>query len=356
MKIRGVKRIMTVKKIGLDRCRFVLDTIAIDFGKYRGNIEKGERAKVVDMRTGEVIGISDLNLDIKGIATDNTDNYRVKLELMKKPQVAFVLDVNIPKLLYNSNERNVSNLEHLNQVNEIIENKLREHGIHTDMKQARVSSIEVNINSNDPKLYDCFKLIRKGLLENNNKVFQVENKNRYESLMIKNSYLKLKVYDKVQQLSDTQQLVDNKALIRIEISTRHKKILDILSNDSATLEGIISNWDGLEKWFIDTINKQIKKPCDKFCDLVVDDMVEKLKQGYRTYDVLFEQAHKGNIVDLDLFDVAMKKYYKEVGKSKPHTIIKNTKKRLEKMDKQQYDSLVGNKVALDKLWHDLGLK
>ena len=51
----------------------------------------------------------------------------------------------------------------------------------------------------------------------------------------------------------------------------------------------------------------------------------------------------------------MKKYYKEVGKKSPTTIIKNTKQRLEKADKQLYDSLVGNIDTLDKLWEGLGI-
>lgn len=347
---------MTVNEIGLDRTGFVLDTIAINFSEFIGKLEKGEVMKVVDMETGEVIGISDLEVKLTGISVGETDNCVAQLRVMKNPYQAFILDVNIPKLLYNTNERNASNLEHLSQVSAILEKKLAEKGVYTDMKQARVSSIEVNINNDNPKLYDCFKLLRKGLLMDNDKLFKVENKDRAESLMIRKDKLKIKVYDKVQQLSDTQQLVENKSLIRLEVSTNHKKVLNTLSKDNASLEGIIANWDGLEKWFIKMINNYIKKPCDQFCDLVVGDMVNKLKQGHKTYDVLFEQAQKGNMVDIDLFAQAMKKYYKETGKSKPHTIIKNTNARLERLNPELHKSLVGNKVVLDALWHDLGLK
>lgn len=341
--------------IGLDRCRFVLPSIAIDRSVYRMNIEQGEKAQIIDISTGEVIGISDLNVTIKGISLDNKDDYRIKLSLMKKPSVNFILDVNIPKLLYNSNERNANNLEHLSEVNAIIEKKLSEQGIYTDMSKAKLSSIEININNNNPKLYDAMKLIKKGMLEHNDKVFVVENKSRAESLMIKNRYMKVKVYDKTKQLEDTNQLTDNKALIRLEVTTLDSRAITNMTIFNPTLDGIIEHWSNLEKWFKDVINKQIKKPCDTFCKLVVSEMVEQLKQGHKTYDVLLVQAKKGNLVDIDIFDMAMKQYYKEVGKKNPYSIIKNTKARLEKIDKPLYDSLVGNKLALDNLWKELGI-
>ena len=84
-------------------------------------------------------------------------------------------------------------------------------------------------------------------------------------------------------------------------------------------------------------------------------MVEKLKQGHKTYDILISQANKGDLVDLEIFSKAMKRYYKETGKSKPHTVIKNTKNRLERVEKTQYDSLVGNIESLEKLWNGIGL-
>ena len=163
-------------KIGIDRCKFVLDTILIDREVYKMNLELGDKAEIIDKLSGEVIGISDINLTIKGIATNHLDDYRIKLSLMKKSTVAFILDVNVPKLLYNGNERNANNLEHLSELNAIIEKKLGEVGVYTEMSKARISSIEINVNNDNPKLYDSMKLIKKGLMEQNDKVFTVENK------------------------------------------------------------------------------------------------------------------------------------------------------------------------------------
>lgn len=341
--------------IGLDRCRFVLPSVAIDGGIYRMNIEKGEKAQILDIATGEVIGVSDFNLTIKGISLQDKDDYSIKVALMKKPLVNFVLDINIPKLLYNTNERNANNLQHLSEVNQIIEKKLAEVGVYTDMTKARISSLEINVNSTDKKLYDAMKIIRKGFNATNDKVFIVESNNSIESLMVKNSYLKVKVYNKSQQLQDTGQLQENENLVRVEVSTGKDSTISKITGANPSMDGIIENWDKLEKWFKDTINKQIKKPCDEFNKAVENEMVAKLKQGHKTYDILATEGIKGNLVDLEIFSRAMKRYYKEVGKTKPHTVIKNTKNRFEKTDNELYDSLIGNIDALERLWDGIGL-
>lgn len=341
--------------IGLDRCRFVLPSVAIDGGIYRMNIEKGEKAQILDIATGEVIGVSDFNLTIKGISLQDKDDYSIKVTLMKKPSVNFVLDINIPKLLYNTNERNANNLQHLSEVNQIIEKKLGEVGVYTDMTKARISSIEININSTDKKLYDAMKIIKKGFSATNDKVFIVESKNNIESLMVKNSYLKVKVYNKSKQLQDTGQLQENENLVRVEVSTGKDKTIKQITGDKPCMDGIIENWDKLEKWFKDTIDKQIKKPCDEYNKAVESAMVEKLKQGNKTYDILAMQAVEGNLVDIEIFARAMKRYYKETGRKSPTTSIKNTKNRLKKYDDELYDSLVGNIDALERLWEGIGL-
>lgn len=341
--------------IGLDRCRFVLSSVAIDGGIYRMNIEKGEKAQILDIATGEVIGVSDFDLTIKGISLQEKDDYTIKVTLMKKPNINFVLDVNIPKLLYNTNERNASNLEHLTEVNQIIEKKLSEVGVYTDMTKARVSSFEINVNSTDSKLYDAMKIIRKGFNASNEKVFVVESKNNIESLMVKNRYIKVKVYNKTQQLQDTGQLYENKNLVRVEVTTLDSRTINTITGNDPTIDGIIENWDKVENWFRSVIEKHIKKPCEEYNKAVESAMVEKLKQGHKTYDILISQANKGDLVDLEIFSKAMKRYYKETGKSKPHTVIKNTKNRLERVEKTQYDSLVGNIESLEKLWNGIGL-
>ena len=341
--------------IGLDRCRFVLPSVAIDGGIYRMNIEKGEKAEILDIATGEIIGVSDFNLTIKGISLQDKDDYSIKVTLMKKPSVNFVLDINIPKLLYNTNERNANNLQHLSEVNQIIEKKLGEVGVYTDMTKARISSIEININSTDKKLYDAMKIIKKGFNATNDKVFIVESKNNIESLMIKNRYMKVKVYNKAQQLQDTGQLQECENLVRVEVTTLDKGAVNTITGNKPCMDGVIENWDKLEKWFKDTIDKQIKKPCDEYNKAVENAMVQELKQGHKTYDILALQAEQGNLVDLEIFSRAMKRYYKEVGKKSPTTVIKNIKNRYEKLNKSRYDAMIGNIDALEKLWDGIGL-
>ena len=174
-------------RIGIDRCRFSISTIAIDRSVFKMHIEEGQTVEIVDINSGEIIGISDFDMTIKGVALNDKDDYTIKLELMKKLGITFVLDVNVPKLLYNTNENNVNNLEHLAKVNAIIEKKLKDVGVIVDMEKAKLTSIEVNINNDNSKLYDSFKMLKKGMLNGSDKVFSTENKEGLESLMIKNS-------------------------------------------------------------------------------------------------------------------------------------------------------------------------
>lgn len=339
--------------IGIDRLKFRIKQVALN-GKVNAYIEKGERGSVLDMNVGKVVKVSKFVCSVSGISMNGMDDYKVTLKLNDKND-NFTLDVNIPKLLYNTNERNANNLEHLAQVNQIIEKILREQGVIVDMSTAELSSLEINVNSTDKKLYDAMKIIKKGFNTTNDKVFIVENKSDIESLMVKNNYMKIKVYNKVQQLKDTGQLYENENLIRLEVSTVDKSAINTITGYDPTMEGLVKNWDRLEKWFKDTINKHIKKPCDEYNIAVENAMVQELKQGHKTYDILTLQAVDGNLVDIEIFSRAIKRYYKETGRKSPHTSIRNTKNRFEKLNKAKFDGLVGNIDALEKLWDDIGL-
>ncbi|MEG1411625.1 MAG: hypothetical protein RSD36_17450 [Terrisporobacter sp.] len=347
--------------IGLDRCKFSVKDVVVNSMKCNASIEKGEKAQIVDIATNEgVIKISKFVCSINGIAKNGTDNYKITLKLNDNND-NFTLDVNIPKLLYNTNERNASNRVHLAEVNQIIEKKLEEQGVYIDMGQAKLSSVEINVNSTDKKLYDAMKIIRKGFNTSDDKVFIVESDNNIESLKVKKGkqgnkpYAEIKVYNKIQQLKDTNQLYENENLVRIEVSTRNNKAIDVLTNNNPTMEGIIENWEGMERWFKDTLTKHIKKPCEDFNKMVVDAMVRELKEGHKTYDILTLQAEQGNLVDMELFSRAMKRYYKETGKKSPTTVIKNTKNRYGKLNRCRYDAMIGNIDALERLWNEIGL-
>ena len=223
------------------------------------------------------------------------------------------------------------------------------------MKQARLSSVEINVNSTNEKLYDAMKIIRKGFNTSNDKVFIVESKNNIESLMVKNNYLKVKVYDKAQQLQDTGQICESENLVRVEVSTKHKDAINKITNHNPSIDGVIENWDKLEKWFRDTLNKYIKKPCDEYHQAVIDDMVEMFKRGGKSRDVLLMFSVKEELTDLELYRLAVKKYYKETGKKSPNSVIKNTMNRYEKVHTETYKRLSGNIDALNELWEQVGL-
>lgn len=347
-------------QIGIDRVKFSIKNLKFS-GSNNNIIEmvRGDRVSVIDIATGEVVKIASFKLEVYGIALSNKDDYRISLKLNEHND-NFTLDVNIPKLLYNTNERNAHNKEHLLQVNQIIEKKLSEQGVYVDMRNAKLSSVEINYNSIEYKLLDALKLLRKGMQKvdedniKDNKLFVVENKNNIESLMLNKEYAKVKVYNKVKHLQDTEQLFENDNLIRIEVSTNNNGALKTISSDM-TFNGLIENWDKLEKWYRNVITNYIKNTTEKFINEVVEEMTQQLLQGQKTYDVLINQATKGNLIDIELFSMAMKKYYKLSGKTKPHSVINNTKKRLQKNDMKLYVTITDNIKTIEKLFDELGV-
>lgn len=341
--------------IGVDRCRFISKELEIDSDIYKMHLEKGEKVEILDRATGEIIGLSEFNMTINSTCLGGTDDYKIKINILESLNRGFLIDVNIPKILYGTNEVNVSNLEDLNKVPAIIEGELANVGVFVNMSIARITYLEVNINTNDEKVYGAMNLIRKAWNKTDEKIFITELRNRQESLMKKNSHLKIKVYDKIKQLIDTKQTVINENLVRIELSTKHSEVLKRITKGNRTIKGLIENWDKLESWFLKNLDKHVKKECDNFIDEAIKNLARDLKSN-KTYDVLFSHAEQGNLIDIELFEIAMKKYYKEVGKKSPYTMIKNTKKRLEVVNPERYKQLQGNINALDSLWSQIGLK
>lgn len=347
---------MNNQKIGLDRCTFILtEGLQVDTNIYNMHLERGEKIEIIDRASGQIIALSDFDMAIKGIALNEKDDYKIKIRLIKTPKVCFVMDVNIPKIIYGTNERNVSNLESLADIPAIIEKELVNIGVFTDMSKAKITYLEVNINTEDEKVYGAMNLIRKAWNITDEKVYLTECKNVTESLMTQNRQVKIKLYDKVRQLRDTRQLCDSENLVRLELSTKHNEVIWRITKGRPTIDGLIENWDKLGCWFKKNIDKHIKKVCDAYIEQVVKEMTEELKTN-KTYDVLLKQATKGNLIDIELFEKAVKQHYKECGKKSPYTMIRNTKKRLEKIDFEMFEQLQGNIKALNNLWVELDIK
>lgn len=341
-------------EIGLDRLHLSnLDVIGIDFVRFRGYYERGEGKEVVDMRTGEVTGVSKLIVKVDGISKSDKDNYKIKLDLKNVfGDYHYVITTNVPKLLYNSNENNVHKVDHLKQLKDIIENELSKEGVMVDLENATVTDFEVNTNTHNPKMIDSLKLIMNAWKFEGNKVPSTDTKDGLESIMIKRSNRKIKVYNKAKQLDDTLQLKIYDDTVRVEVSTGKTDTIKRIIGCDNTLDNFIEGFEDIQLWYKDCIERDIQKPLKSYIEKIENHIIDRMNNKERTANILLDLALKGDMVDLDIFSNAVKKQYKQQGKLKPHTVIRN---QMKKLDSDLVEKLSGNLEAVEEFFEKLGI-
>ncbi|MGG2469314.1 hypothetical protein ACOV1W_16440 [Paraclostridium bifermentans] len=344
-----------ISTIGIDRMRLINISInSIDLKRYRGHIVNGEGIKIREINLGQDIDISDICITIKGNSSNDKDNYLMKLRLNRVPYLDLSIDINAPRVLYGTNEVNISNKIDMYILISKIKEEFEKIGININLDKAIISNFEVNYNTHNPKILDTFKLIKRSLDKGKEKVFLVDRNSETESLMINLSDRKIKIYNKTKQLEETGQETRYKNTIRIEVSTRNTMLIRRLCKSRvATIDKFIMNFDELKLWFLETVRKRLKSVIEIYCKGVEDDIYMRLMQGERYYNILLGVATNGDLVDISVFDNAVKRYYREMGKKKPNTVIKNYHRKLMEHDENLYQKLVDNLVETNKLFNDI---
>lgn len=341
--------------IGIDRMRLINVSInSIDLELYKGHIVDGDGIKINESNLGQDIEVSDIDITIKGNSSNEKDNYLMKLKLNRVPYLDLSIDVNAPRVLYGTNEVNISDSNDMYLLIKEIKDKFLKVGIDVNLDKAIVSKFEVNYNSHNSKLLDTFKLIKRSLDQGKEKVFLVDHNGETESLMINLSDRKIKIYNKSKQLEDTGQIAINKDTVRIEVSTSNTMLIRRLCKSrSATIDRFIKNFDNLKLWFLDTVKKRLKLAIESYFKDVEESIYTRLMQGERYYNVLLGVATNGDLVDISIFDNAVKMYYNNTGKKKPNTVIKNYHRKLIEYDEEVYQRLVNNLVEINKLFEEI---
>ena len=341
-------------EIGLDRLHLSnLEVIGIDFTRFRGYYEKGKGKEIVDMRSGEVTEINKLIVKVDGISKSDKDNYKIKLELRNVfGNFHYVITTNAPKLLYNSNENNIHKVEHLKQLKDIIVNELSKEGILVDLENTTVTEFEVNTNSHNAKMIDSLRLIMNAWKFEGNKVPNTDAPKGLESIMLKRSDRKIKVYNKAKQLDDTLQLKMYDNTVRVEITASRTDTIKRIIGCDNTLENFIEGFEDVQLWYKDCIRKDIQKPLKSYIEKLENHIIDRMNNKERTSNILLDLALNGDMVDLDIFANAIKKQYKLQGKQKPHTVIKN---QIKKLDEKLIEKLSGNLEAINQFFDELGI-
>lgn len=344
-----------ISAIGIDRMRLINISInSIDLKRYKGHIVAGEGMAIQEVNLGQDIEVADIDITIKGNSINEKDNYLMKLKLNRVPYMNLSIDVNAPRVLYGTNEVNISDKYDIYRVMINIKEEFKKVGVDINLDKAIISNFEVNYNSHNPKLLDTFKLVKRALDQGKEKVFLVDRNGETESLMINLIDRKIKIYNKAKQLEDTGQIVINKDTIRIEVSTSNTMLIRKLCKSKvATVDKFIMNFEDLKLWFLDTVRKRLKRVIEKYCNSIENEIYIRLIQGERYYNVLLGVATNGDLVDISVFDNAVKRYYHDTGKKKPNTVIKNYHRKLREYDEGLYQRLVNNLVEINKLFEEI---
>lgn len=341
-------------EIGLDRLHLSnLEVIGIDFTRFRGYYEKGKGKEIVDMRSGEVTEINKLIVKVDGISKSDKDNYKIKLDLKNVfGNYHYVITTNAPKLLYNSNENNIHKMEHLKQLKDIIVNELSKEGVLIDLDNATVTDFEINTNSHNSKMIDSLKLIANAWKFEGNKVPNTDTKNGLESILLKRSDRKIKVYNKAKQLDDTLQLKIYDDTVRVEVSTNKQTTITRIIGCDNTLDNFIEGFEDIQLWYKDCIRRDIKKPLKSYIEKLENHIIDRMNNKEKTSKILLDLALNGDMVDLDIFSNAIKKQYKLQGKKSPSNVIRN---QIKKLDTDLVEKLSGNLEAINQFFDELGI-
>ena len=315
-----------VKQIGLDRITLTVKDEQIE---YHGTSENG---------------LYQVNFKEDGIVIRPNQVNKGKTDI----------NITVPKIFNATNEQNVTQ-EDFEYIVPMVEDILLHEKVFLDVGESNLGSFEINYNVNNPKLYDCLIVVCKAVINNGHKVYKVENQDGIQSVKIKKARHTIKIYKKSEHIQEQGQQVEDEHLVRFEVSTN---VLDekkrLLGND-ITLNGLIHQWQDVEDWYKSCINNSIKKPVNKYLKQLEDECFERLNQGTKPSMLVNDLMFRNDLIDLCVFDNALKRHYKSTGKTKPYSVIKSTHARLEKLNPKRYQEVTGNVQELEKFYNLLGI-
>lgn len=361
--ISGTSENLVLKlEVGADRLEISqAKLIGISYKHFKirrsQQVEKSlEGVNVVDFDEDKEITIGELSVAVPGLG-NGEDNWVIQLDLQKqrglKGAYYIRLSVNAPKIFNVTNEKNVSDGRELKHLPLLIERKLAEVGVVVSLDEAHIKGFEINSNTTDPQFKETFELINEGWKAEGDKVFIVDSADGYESLKRKRSTRTLKIYDKSKQLRETGQMVVNETLTRVEVSTNHTTTIKRMLKGDTTFSNFCRNIDILKDFYRRSVVDDIQKPILEFAKRLENQILEELESGkkpQRVFEGFINDKEKRNlVVDLEIFDNAMRKYYKKHKKPNVARDIKNLHNKIIKTtSRENYEKLVNNLERIER--------
>lgn len=357
-------------QIGLDRIVIRnIFLVGVDLETLRDNVETKDKKfgrlslaegnkgyKTIDLKTEKEVHINELFLNVENI---ETGKYILEFDFgYRYGDFQISIGFNAPRLQYPTNEKNVNDISVIEDIPSQLEKILADRGIFVDIEEAKVADMEININVYNMDFIKTFEILNECWKADNQKVFIVESKYGKESLKLKLSDRVIKVYDKVRQMIESGEIPTSNDITRIEINVKHNARMKELLGEERKLVDLARNFDKIERFLLNTIEKNIKRPFEKYIQETEERLFQELQQG-NTPRGVFEKytdiATKENLIlDVDMFKNAVKRHYKEAKKGSPTSVIKGQLKR-KKKEGIEIERLEGNIEKVRQVLEELGL-
>lgn len=355
-------------KIGLDRIIIRnIFLIGVDIKTLKENLEVEDKKfgrlslsegnkgyKTTDLVTGQEIYIQELFINIENVV----GRYILEFNFgFRYGDFQISIGFNAPRLEHETNEKNLNDINIIEDIPNRLESLLADKGIYIDIEEAKIADMEINANIYNNKFAYTFDLLVAILNNDGKKAFMVKL-NELESIKVKLSDRVMKAYDKAKEMLDNGEIPSSLDLGRIEVNTKHIANLERILGKERKLTDLAKNFDKIEKFYLNTIEKNIKVPLEKYIIETEEKLFQELENGAKPSDV-FEKytdiATKNNLIlDIELFKNAVKRHYKVNKKGSPTSVIKaqlNRKKR----QGINIDRLEGNIKRLKDFFKEIGL-
>lgn len=357
--------------IGIDRlkicCSLNQNMLMIYSDKMNGiRYEKSHKDTGVSVLLREDGVSKEVNVNvIEGSITKGfgNDDYIAKINL-KRVTSSWDLEIslNAPKLYFRNNEQNISeNNIDIKNITQVIKDMLEENGLELEGELneiLRVTKVEFNTNVYNKDFKKAFKIVNDAWLTAGMKVFKVEtDKNGLEYLCIESKKAwKIKMYDKYTHLTEIGEEPTEDEISRIEVEFKSDEINRLLESNN-NFGNFLENIDIFERRYVTMMSDYIEKPTNKLVKKIEKVIIDDLKEGKSVTNVLKKWAGRSetstSIVDLQIFDNAVRKYYKSIKKGNVARDIRNSRNSYKKQDEEKYYWLTDNLCHIEQFMESI---
>lgn len=350
-----------INSIGIDAFELryaTIKSINFDLFERKGGIYKETNdedcIEIIDSKSGEIKKLKELKIQIKSCSYNKNCMYLEYVMNKLKGEKVISIKANAPKFIYETNEKNGDGYL-LSRLSGYVSGHLYRYGIEVDLRTAKVHNFEINYNVHKDKFYQALKLINELWIKRDNKVFKVEEKDGIEFLLLKRPTRQIKIYNKTVELLSKGLPYEFNYNTRIEIKISHISTIEYILGKERSFYKFCNSYKQIVDFYRKTIDKEIKKIYVSYTDEKIDEIVQKLNEGSKLRDICIEKWMNEEILDIDMFERAIKKYYKKTNKKNPYKSIKKLNSYFKDINENKFNEASGNMIAIEQAFKSIGV-